>query len=89
MLGDLGQDRALLVTEGEIDRDGVEDLGHPVGRELDVDHRAGDLDDPAHTLCFSHVHSSDLCPNTKNAIPHTQPISSAALGQGLGTTNDL
>ena len=64
MLGDFGQDRALLVTEGEIDRDGVEDLGHPIGRELDIDHRSGDLDDPAHTLCFSHFDSS-FRPNSK------------------------
>ena len=53
-----------LVAEGEIDRDGMEDLGQPIGWELDVDHRAGDLDDPAHTLCFSHFDSS-FRPNSK------------------------
>ena len=47
LLGHLGRDRGGLPVELEVHLDGVVDLGQGVGRELDVDDRAGDGDDPA------------------------------------------
>ncbi len=42
MVGDLERERGGLVAEGAVDVKRVEDLGHLVGGELDVDDRADD-----------------------------------------------
>ena len=47
VLGDLEDDRLLLAAELELGRQLVVDLGHRVGRELDVHDRADDAGDAA------------------------------------------
>ncbi len=47
LLGHLGSDHDVGAVEVERHLDGVVDLGQGIGRELHVDHRAGDGDHPA------------------------------------------
>ena len=47
LLGHLGHDELLLALELDVDLDGAVDLGQGVGRELDVDDRAGDGHHPS------------------------------------------
>ena len=47
LLGDLGPDLLGLAVDRDVEGDGGVDAGHGVGRELDVDDRAGDGDDAA------------------------------------------
>ena len=47
LLGHLGRDGVGLAVELDVELDGEVDLGQGVRRELDVDDRAGDGDDPA------------------------------------------
>src|SRR3712207_2661786 len=50
VLGDLEGQRLAQVGEGHLDLQGVEQVGHRVARELDVDDRPGDPDDAAGRL---------------------------------------
>jgi hypothetical protein len=47
LLGNLGRHGDVLAIDGDGHVQRGVDGGHGVGRELDVDHRAGDGDDPA------------------------------------------
>ena len=61
LLGHLGLHRVRLAVDGDVEGEHRVDLRHRVGRELDVDHRAGDGDDAAvlqRGLAVGHGHVS-------------------------------
>ena len=97
LLGDLGEHRLVVALDDDVELERRVDLGQRAAGELDVDHRAGDADDPAvgaaaaRSVAFSVmvIATSPVKAATSSSSRMRTAGASVAGAEGLGAADDL